>query len=78
MQEALTTFEVKGTAICDTRKQAGLDVRTLAEQIGCTPSYLRKLERGDRNRMSPRLYVRLRAALAATDEDLLADSEEPT
>ncbi|MFI5831004.1 helix-turn-helix domain-containing protein [Streptomyces sp. NPDC051578] len=51
--------------------QAGFSVRQLAEQVGCSDSYLRKLERGTRNHMGPQLYVRLRTALHATDDDLL-------
>ncbi|MFE2164814.1 helix-turn-helix domain-containing protein [Streptomyces sp. NPDC059447] len=51
--------------------QAGLSVKQLADQVGCSSSYLRKLERGTRHRMGPMFYVRLRTALAVTDNDLL-------
>ncbi|MFG2748079.1 helix-turn-helix domain-containing protein [Streptomyces xanthophaeus] len=76
MHQAPTTFQVEGAAICTKRMQAGISVKHLAEQVGCTDSYLRKLERGTRSRMGPELYVRLRTALAATDHDLLVDHEE--
>jgi transcriptional regulator with XRE-family HTH domain len=56
--------------------QAGLGVQQLAEAVGITDSYLRKLERGDRKHLSPSYYVRLRAALKATDEELLAPTED--
>ncbi|MGW7053061.1 helix-turn-helix domain-containing protein [Streptomyces sp. NPDC054887] len=72
MHHTSTTFEVDGAAIRTKRMQAGLEAQQLADQIGCTASYLRKLETGTRTRMRPGKYVRLRAALKATDEDLLA------
>jgi transcriptional regulator with XRE-family HTH domain len=51
--------------------QAGIEVQQLAEMAGITPNYLRKLERGTRNRMGPAAYIRLRAALEASDKDIL-------
>ncbi|MGW3321075.1 helix-turn-helix domain-containing protein [Streptomyces virginiae] len=56
--------------------QAGISVRHLADRVGCSASYLRKLERGTRSRMGPEFYVALRTALAATDEDLLDPVED--
>lgn len=76
MHQAPTTFLVVGAVICAKRMQAGISVRHLAEQVGCTTSYLRKIERGTRNRMGPAYYIRLRTALAATDDDLLGPAEE--
>ncbi|MER5613234.1 helix-turn-helix domain-containing protein [Streptomyces sp. NPDC058322] len=55
---------------------AGFEVQQLADEIGCTASYLRKLETGTRKRMRPGKYVRLRAALNATDDELLAPTED--
>lgn len=78
MQQLPTTFEVDGAAICTKRMQAGIEVQQLADEVGCTANYLRKLERGARTRMSPSKYVRLRAALSATDDDLLAPHRGPT
>jgi transcriptional regulator with XRE-family HTH domain len=77
MHQPPTTFEVDGAAICSKRMQAGLEVQQLADRVGITASYLRKLERGDRKHLSPSYYVRLRAALDATDEELLATTEAP-
>lgn len=71
MHQAPTTFQVEGAAICTKRMQAGLSVKQLADQVGCSSSYLRKLERGTRSHMGPEFYVRLRTALAVTDNDLL-------
>ena len=78
MHQPPTTFSVDGAAICTKRMQAGLEVQQLAEQVGITANYLRKLERGTRSRMGPSKYSRLRAALQATDADLLAPTEDPT
>lgn len=76
MHQAPTTFQVKGAAIYTTRMQQGMSIRQLADQVGCSTSYLRKLERGTRSRMGPEYYIRLRTTLAATDNDLLAPAEE--
>lgn len=77
MHQPPTTFEVDGAAICSKRMHAGIEVQQLAELVGITDNYLRKLERGDRKHMSPGKYVRLRAALDATDAELLAPTEVP-
>lgn len=74
MQEPATTYEVNGTAICTKRMTAGMGVRQLAEAIGITPSYLRKLERGVRTRMGPEYYARLRTVLDADHAELLRTS----
>ncbi|MEU0200856.1 MULTISPECIES: helix-turn-helix domain-containing protein [unclassified Streptomyces] len=77
MATSPTTFEVDGTAICTKRMQAGMEVQQLADLVGITPNYLRKLERGARKHMSPKPYTRLRAALDATDDELLAPHSNP-
>jgi len=77
MAQTPTTFEVDGTAICTKRMQAGMEVNQLADLVGITANYLRKLERGTRRHMSPKPYIRLRAALDATDDELLAPHAHP-
>jgi transcriptional regulator with XRE-family HTH domain len=77
MHQPPTTYSVDGAAICSKRMNAGLGVQQLAEVVGISDNYLRKLERGDRKHLSPSYYVRLRAALEATDQELLAPTEEP-
>ncbi|MFD9192929.1 helix-turn-helix domain-containing protein [Streptomyces phaeochromogenes] len=72
-----TTFLVDGTAICTKRMNAGMEVQQLADTVGITANYLRKVERGDRTRMRPGTYVRLRAALKANKTELLAPTETP-
>lgn len=71
MAQTPTTFTVDGTAICTRRMNAGMDVQQLADMVGITDSYLRKLERGVRTRMSPGPYQALRAALNANETELL-------
>lgn len=77
MAQNPTTFEVDGTAICTRRKNAGMDVQQLADKVGITDSYLRKLERGVRTRMKPGPYQALRAALNANEDELLAPHPNP-
>ena len=77
MAQTPTTFEVDGTAICAKRMNAGMDAQQLADQVGITANYLRKVERGVRTRMRPGPYQALRAALNATEDELLAPHTDP-
>lgn len=77
MAQTPTTFEVDGTAICTKRMQAGMEVQQLADLVGITASYLRKLERGVRTRMRPGNYQALRAALDANETELLRTTQDP-
>lgn len=71
MAQSPTTYHVDGTAICTKRMTAGMEVQQLADLVGITASYLRKLERGARKRMRPANYQALRAALNANETELL-------
>ncbi|WP_323185915.1 helix-turn-helix domain-containing protein [Streptomyces sp. NBC_01373] len=71
MAQTPTTFQVDGTAICTRRMNAGMDVQQLADKVGITANYLRKVERGVRTRMRPGPYQELRAALNANEDELL-------
>ncbi|MFD9070598.1 helix-turn-helix domain-containing protein [Streptomyces lasiicapitis] len=71
MERPPTAFEVDGAAICKNRMQAGFEVQQLADLVGITGNYLRKLERGTRKHLRPGKYVRLKAALNSTDDELL-------
>ena len=77
MAQTPTTFQVDGTAICTKRMQAGMEVQQLADLVGITANYLRKLERGARTRMRPGHYQALRAALDAHQTELLAPHPDP-
>ncbi|MEY9995799.1 transcriptional regulator with XRE-family HTH domain [Streptomyces sp. V4I8] len=72
-----TTYTVDGTAICTKRMSAGMEVQQLADLVGITANYLRKVERGVRTRMRPGPYQALRAALQATETELLAPNVDP-
>lgn len=73
------TFQVNGAAVRSIRMDAGIEISELAEEIGITSSYLSRIEVGRTatGRMKPATYVRLRTALGATDDQLLATREEP-
>lgn len=77
MHQPPTTFEVNGAAIRDRRKTAGLETRELADAAGISRRYLNHLENGSRTRMRPGKYARLRTALNASDQELLAQSRTP-
>ncbi|MGA4864172.1 helix-turn-helix domain-containing protein [Streptomyces lavendulocolor] len=72
------TFTVDGVAIREERMQAGLEISDLAAAAGISRRYLSHLENGTRNRMRPRRYTALRAALKSTDERLLAPQRTDT
>ncbi|WAL93922.1 helix-turn-helix domain-containing protein [Streptomyces sp. Je 1-369] len=69
------TYTVDGDAIRTERMQAGMTRKQLAAAAGLSRRYLCHLENGTRDRMSPPLYIALRAALDTTDERL---SPRPT
>ncbi|GAA4823761.1 helix-turn-helix domain-containing protein [Streptomyces ziwulingensis] len=77
MAQTPTTYTVDGTAICSKRMSAGMEVQQLADLVGITANYLRKVERGDRPRMRPGPYQALRAALNANKTELLAPHPHP-
>ena len=56
---------------------AGMDVQQLADTVGITANYLRKVERGVRTRMRPGPYQALRAALTANEDELLDPHTDP-
>lgn len=70
------TVEVDGAAIRRIRILSGTEMQDLADAIGITRNYLSRIETGTRRRLRPSKYAALRAALAATDDQLLADDED--
>lgn len=56
---------------------AGVEINEMAARAGISPRYLSHLETGSRRHPKPGPYTRLRNALNATDEELLAPHEEP-
>ncbi|MFD7416841.1 helix-turn-helix domain-containing protein [Kitasatospora purpeofusca] len=73
-----SNVEVDGPAIRRIRKLSGLDMRTLADQVGITANYLSRIETGSRRMVRPSVYVALRRQLGASDDDLLAPGEART
>jgi transcriptional regulator with XRE-family HTH domain len=52
--------------------RAGLPTQQLADAVGISASYLRKLENGRRKQLGPAKYAQLCNELSATYDDLLA------
>lgn len=69
-----TTIEVNGYALREIRVRSGIGVRELAEQVGATRAYIAKIELGHSQRVSPKVYNALLAALTIADRrSLLAN-----
>lgn len=76
MEKPPPTFQVNGAALRRYRMSQGLSIKQVASVAGISRSYLSHLEIGARTRMSPGAYVRLREALRAHDDSLLALTED--
>lgn len=77
MEPPPATYQVHGPKLRRQRMSQGLSVQEAAGAAGISRSYLQRLETGIRERMGPARYIRLRAALNATDEQLSPPPEEP-
>ncbi|MFI0914373.1 helix-turn-helix domain-containing protein [Streptomyces abikoensis] len=75
MHQVPPTFWVDGAAIRKRRMQKGMSTSDLARVTGASVSYINKIELGSRDQMGPQLYVALRTALQATDDDLLTHED---
>ncbi|MFJ6616637.1 helix-turn-helix domain-containing protein [Kitasatospora sp. NPDC091335] len=73
-----STVEVDGPAIRTIRKRRGLDMNTLANQVGITTNYLSRIETGTRRRVRPSVYAALRQHLGVNPDEILAPSEART
>lgn len=71
-----STVEVDGLVIRRMRKLAGLDMRDLATTAGISTNYLSRIETGTRRNIRASAYGAIRTALGATDQQLLADTED--
>lgn len=69
------TYHVDGAAIRKRRMAAGVAISELAERASISRRYVSHLENGTRSRMSPALYLRVRTALGATENELLVTEE---
>lgn len=70
------TVEVDGAAIRRIRMLSGTELRDLATKARITPSYLSRIEVGTRRQLGPTVYAAIRTHLGATDDQLLAHSED--
>ncbi|MFJ4418216.1 helix-turn-helix domain-containing protein [Streptomyces sp. NPDC088925] len=77
MHQPPTTFHVDGAVIRRRRMAAGVGLPDLAKRAGISRRYLSHIENGTRSHMGPALYLRLRTALGATENELLVTEESP-
>ncbi|MGH2618599.1 MAG: helix-turn-helix domain-containing protein [Thermomicrobiales bacterium] len=68
---------INGATVRHLRIMSGLGVTALAEELGCTPPYVSRIESGRAKRVSPAMFAKLRSALAVTDPRvLMADPDD--
>lgn len=70
------TVKVNGAAIRRIRLLSGTEMRDLAIRAGISRNYLSRIETGTRRHLRASTYAALRKALNATDNQLLATSED--
>lgn len=69
-----TTYEVNGFALREVRMRSGIEVQELADLVGVKRPYIAKIELGHSQRVSPKVFNALLAALTIKDRRaLLAD-----
>ncbi|MEU5581003.1 helix-turn-helix domain-containing protein [Streptomyces huasconensis] len=76
MERPPATYQVHGPSLRIRRMRQGRSVQAVAEAAGISRSYLQRLETGTRECMGPERYIRLRTALNATDDQILAQAED--
>ncbi|WP_309049024.1 helix-turn-helix transcriptional regulator [Streptomyces sp.] len=72
MERPPATYQVHGPSLRRRRMSQGHSVQAVADAAGISRSYLQRLETGTRECMGPERYIRLRTALNATDDQILA------
>ncbi|MFE9736195.1 helix-turn-helix domain-containing protein [Streptomyces sp. NPDC005863] len=77
MERPPATYQVHGPSLRRHRMGQGRSVQAVAEAAGISRSYLQRLETGTRECMGPERYIRLRTVLNATDDQILAPTEDP-
>ncbi|MGW4852194.1 helix-turn-helix domain-containing protein [Streptomyces sp. NPDC004288] len=68
----MLSLKVDGRKVRRLRERRGKSVAQIAEAAGCSKWAIYNVE-GRRNQPSPRLYVSIKIALRASDEDLLME-----
>lgn len=69
MEISPANVPVNGPLIRRRRQCAGLNVSQLAERASISVTYLSQIERGDRPRVSPRVFVQLCDGLSVSEAD---------
>lgn len=67
---------INGERLRELRQEAGHSVSDLARLIGISPQYLTQIERGHRPTVSPKMFLRILAAIGVTDRNELLRSFE--
>lgn len=71
MTQTATTIEINGYAVRELRIRSGLGVAELAANVGVKRPYIAKIELGHSQRVSPRVFNALLAALSVQDRRAL-------
>lgn len=71
MPPLTTTVDINGYALREMRILTGIPIAALAEQVGVTRSYLAKIELGHSERVSPKVFAAIVAALKIKDRRAL-------
>jgi transcriptional regulator with XRE-family HTH domain len=66
-----TTYEVNGFALREVRMRSGIEVQELADLVGVQRPYIAKIELGHSQRVSPKVFNALLAALTIKDRRAL-------
>lgn len=66
-----TTIEINGYALRELRIRSGLEIATLADQVGIHRASMSNLELGHKQRVSPTVFNALLSALTITDRRVL-------
>lgn len=64
-----STVSIQGFALRVIRKRSGLTSAELAHEIGCSDSYIRRIETGHTERVSEEFLGKLRRALDLENDD---------
>jgi len=72
-----SSVAIHGPALRHIRQLTGLTTLQLAEEVGITPDYLRKIELGYNRTVAPNVFVGLNVALRIDDRRVLLADPSP-
>lgn len=70
-QKTPTTVDINGYALREIRVRSGIEIAPFAKSCGVTRSYMAKIELGYSERVSPKVYAAILAALHIADRRTL-------